>query len=407
MASRFRLLCKPFNQRLLQLSVQSTLPAIRHFTPSAAKNSFKRARPSPSPKPPRQPTPTVKNIDENGTVTAEEIIPTQLLMSAYRSKALSFGPAVATRIVERYLPLTLRGRPKAPDGDKICKEFDIKPSDLTLFAFTLIRSVSSTGPRPTARVRLARYILHSASLLNDPTATVQLYELQVRMCQETNSPSARIELEETFARLTKIAMEEQHPLALQKMGEVLESFKEMSKAEDCFRKAAESGNSEGWVRLGRQLLHRGERERAKEAFTSGVELALLNPPIPPTSQCTSLPPSKSKPTEHKHLPYLQKAAASGVIEACHNVGVFYQLHMNPPDLGLAKEWYTVAATQEFAPSGMNLAKLLKEEGKVQEAIEWLTKVEKIGGDVGRAAAEVRLEYLNTGETRPLMKDGKI
>lgn len=95
--------------------------------------------------------------------------------------------------------------------------------------------------------------------------------------------------------------------------------------------------------------------------------------------------------------HLLKAAASGVIEAAHNLGVHYQSN-SPPDLIFAQEWYTLAATEGFAPSQVNLATILRGEGKYAPACEWLAKAQreqgKLGIDAGRLKTEIEAEMRN-------------
>lgn len=95
--------------------------------------------------------------------------------------------------------------------------------------------------------------------------------------------------------------------------------------------------------------------------------------------------------------YLLKAAASGVVEAAHNLGVHYQSN-SPPNLVSAQEWYTLAATEGFAPSQVNLATMLRDKGKQAAACEWLAKAQreqgKLGIDAGRLRMEIEAEIRN-------------
>lgn len=103
----------------------------------------------------------------------------------------------------------------------------------------------------------------------------------------------------------------------------------------------------------------------------------------------------SSPT---HEARLLKAAASGVIEAAHNLGVYYQ-SVSPNPI-LAHEWYTLAATEGFALSQFNLAIILRDEGKLLAAVEWLAKAEKAGegveADAGRIRKEIEAKRLMLG-----------
>lgn len=95
----------------------------------------------------------------------------------------------------------------------------------------------------------------------------------------------------------------------------------------------------------------------------------------------------SSPTYETHL---LKAAASGVIEAAHSLGVHYQ-SSSPPNLVLAQEWYTLAATEGFALSQVNLATILRDGGKQTAAYEWLVKAQRVQGELGVNAGRLRRE----------------
>lgn len=104
----------------------------------------------------------------------------------------------------------------------------------------------------------------------------------------------------------------------------------------------------------------------------------------------------ASPSSLTHETYLLKAAASGVIEAAHNLGVHYQ-SKSPPNPVFAHEWYTLAATEGFAPSQVNLAIILRGEGKQTAACEWLAKAQMEQGELGADAGKLKREI--EAETR--------
>jgi TPR repeat protein len=97
------------------------------------------------------------------------------------------------------------------------------------------------------------------------------------------------------------------------------------------------------------------------------------------------------PQSENHKAYLLKAAASGVIEAAHNLGVYYQHYRSPPDLKLSQEWYVLAADGGFPLSQVNLAVILKDDGKAAEAVKWLEKAQNQPGSVGEDATRLLKE----------------
>lgn len=85
-----------------------------------------------------------------------------------------------------------------------------------------------------------------------------------------------MELKQIVHRLSRIAMKDQHPGALFRMGEVLESQSgKEAEAEECYRRAGEAGIGEAWVRLGRLQLKGGRKGEAEMSFEKGEALGLF------------------------------------------------------------------------------------------------------------------------------------
>ena len=79
--------------------------------------------------------------------------------------------------------------------------------------------------------------------------------------------------------------------------------------------------------------------------------------------------------------YLIKAAASGVMEASHNLGVTELAKINEggkqpkamEDYGMARDWTEVAAKGGFGLSMLNMAMMYRNVGLRDQAMEWLEK----------------------------------
>ena len=79
--------------------------------------------------------------------------------------------------------------------------------------------------------------------------------------------------------------------------------------------------------------------------------------------------------------YLIKAAASGVMEASHNLGVIELAKINKggkqpkalDDYGMARDWTEVAAEGGFGLSMLNMAMMYRNVGLRDQAMEWLEK----------------------------------
>ncbi|KAH0607652.1 uncharacterized protein H6S33_002686 [Morchella sextelata] len=299
-------------------------------------------------------------------------IPNDVLLSAHKSKALPFGPAVATRLVADYMPM-MANEPNESSGRAICDEHNITPADLTRLALVLIRSAPKDSP---AQAQVGFHLLSTCSTLHDPTATIELHR---QLSNTKQNPRVVQDLRDTSQRLRKIASEHEHPGALFRMGEMVSQSGKEIEAEKWFEKAAEKGVAAAWTSMGRLQQQRGDTTKAIASFEKGLE---LDDPYAYLYLATAKDNSPQKET------YLLKAAASGIISAAHSLGAHYAKTCKPL---LAREWFTLAATEDYAASQMSLAIILREEGKLSEALEWLVKANKEPGQIGQVSEKIRRE----------------
>jgi len=83
------------------------------------------------------------------------------------------------------------------------------------------------------------------------------------------------------------------------------------------------------------------------------------------------------------IAYYSQAAQSGILEACHKLGVVelakIEKRAGKPrtilDYGMAREWFQLAATDEFVPSMLNIAIICKAVGETQTGLAWLKNAE--------------------------------
>ncbi|KAI5846481.1 hypothetical protein DFP73DRAFT_623893 [Morchella snyderi] len=299
-------------------------------------------------------------------------IPNDVLLSAHKSKALPFGPAVATKLVTDYMPMMSK-EPNESIGRAICDEHNITPADLTRLALVLIRSAPKDPPE---QAQVGFHLLFTCSTLHDPTATIELHK---QLSNAKQIPRVVQDLRDTSQRLRKIASEHEHPGALYRMGEMVSQSGKEVEAEKWFEKAAGKGVAVAWASLGRLQQQRGDTIKAIASFEKGVKL---------DDPYAYLYLAMAKDNFPQKESYLLKAAASGIILAAHSLGAYYAKTCKPL---LAREWFTLAATEGYAASQLGLGIVLQKEGKLSEALEWFVKANKEPGQIGQFSEKLRRE----------------
>ena len=129
---------------------------------------------------------------------------------------------------------------------------------------------------------------------------------------------------------------------------------------------------------GRIHLEMGEREKAEEAFRK----AALDLDEPAGYFYLSQLQEPGSPNQHV---YLLKAASSGILEACHNLGALELAKIEKQekkptklqDYGMAMEWFQISAADGFGLSILNMALIHKAVGQEEDGQNWLQKAEAI------------------------------
>jgi TPR repeat protein len=188
-----------------------------------------------------------------------------------------------------------------------------------------------------------------------------------------------------------LAKKERNPQAAALLGEILISQGREKEALSTLRDVVSAPNAnkealdrtgEACAVLGQILIRKGEREEAEKVLRKGA-LEFDN-----ASSYFYLSNLQAEGTEEKIM-YLEKAAASGITEACHNLGVIEldklqkeieerksigeREEKEMKDYGLAREWFRVAAEGGFGLSMLNLVTICRAEGRVEEGEEWLRR----------------------------------
>jgi TPR repeat protein len=349
---------------------------------------FVRAKPAPK-RSPRvkagNPHPGVVRVKR--TYDFEESLPPIVLLDAARkSGALVVEPDKALGFLREYHALA--GKPTAGWERKLCTseqfatiylccfsdeflEHGITPSTMALLAGILRRC---TGKGQQA---LAKSVMLAASELGEKSATFEIISTALRtgILHDYRAPLQRLGL---------LAKKDSDPQAMTLLGKVLMAERREKEALEWFRRATRpptggleyDGAGEALVNEGRILSQRNEREGAKAAFEKAA-LELDDP-----SGYFYLAQLQEPGSSNQEV-YLLKAASSGVLEAWHNLGALELEKMNKDgkkltslaDYGMAREWFQVAAADGFGLSMLNMAKIYKAVGQMDEALKWLEKAE--------------------------------
>ncbi|RQM06807.1 hypothetical protein DH86_00002763 [Scytalidium sp. 3C] len=224
-------------------------------------------------------------------------------------------------------------------------------------------------------------LLLSASALGDALAIFTLVERGLKR-NSLHEPLYA----DALRRLNVLAKEDRNRRAMLLLGKVLSAQGKSSDALKHFRSATRlssengeyfltfEGAGEALVLEGRMLSDQGDKTGSKTAFQKAA-LELDEP-----SAFYHLAMGEEADSSSRKI-YLMKAASSGILEACHELGSLElkQMEEGPDvakspslsDYGMAREWFQVAASGGFGPSMLSLALICKSAGRREEGLRWL------------------------------------
>ncbi|RDW65365.1 hypothetical protein BP5796_10057 [Coleophoma crateriformis] len=320
--------------------------------------------------------------------------PTVLLDSARKSGALNLDSEQALEILREF---QIRGaRPTVGWERNLCADFDIQPSTLTALARILNRCDGKSQRILGTRVKM------TASKLEDAGATFDLIASYLAHgTMEKNDFSAVLQ------RLGIMAKQEKKPEAMVLLGKVLLSQQRTSEALEWFSKATDhaadipvvqalnyAGASEALVQKGRILLAMKDRKGAESAFRTAA-LDLDDP-----SGYFYLSQLEESGSTNQEV-FLLKAASSGIVDACHNLGCIELARADTKlaksstktieEFGMAREWFQVAAADGFGPSMINMASICKAAGQHEVALQWVERAESLP-DTAEQAKNLRIQW---------------
>jgi TPR repeat protein len=230
----------------------------------------------------------------------------------------------------------------------------------------------------------------SASLLGEKSATIQVIEAAL-----VQSVLHLPEIAPPLQSLHLLA-KQGHTDAMLLHGRVLLQQGEDGEALEWFHQAAEAG--ETFDGLGEALTQEGQilmKRRDKVGAVKLLRRAALELDEPVAYWLLSGLQPKGSPEQEL---YLLKAASSGVTQAAHDLGVVEmrkldnrprqgldpELSKNFPgaqfslkELGIATEWFEVAAAGGHGQSMLTLAMLCQANGRHEEGLKWLEKAQEL------------------------------
>ncbi|PQE14025.1 Tetratricopeptide-like helical domain protein [Rutstroemia sp. NJR-2017a BBW] len=313
--------------------------------------------------------------------TPAALPPLSVFELEHKNGRLDVKPSTALDFLKQYQLLSHQ----APAGweQGLCKRYQISPSTITSLGMAIGRCTSSE------QKALARHLLISSANLGD-SAAIRLMARYALQFGELDAPSYRPILQ----KLGILAKKERNAQAAALLSEILISQGRGDEAlgflKDAIATPSEDKESldtmgELFARLGHILLQKGAREEAEKVLRKG---ALEYDNAPSYFYLSNMQPKGSP----ENIMYLEKAAASGIIEACHNLGaielkkmekymesksIVERAMMEVKDYGLTREWFRVAAEGGFGRSMLILGIICRAEGRAEEGEEWLRRAERI------------------------------
>lgn len=227
---------------------------------------------------------------------------------------------------------------------------------------------------------LGKNLMYAASAMGEKSAAFSIVANAIR-----SGRTADPEIRGPLQQVKLLANKENDPQAMTLLAQVLYSQRAESEALEWFTRATVGGDldfhgaGEALVAKGRILQSRGFTKGATDAFKQAA-LELEYPPA--YFHLSQMEPAGSK----DHEVYLLKAAMSGVLEACHNLGALelskIEKRAETPtsikDYGMAWEWFQVAAADGFRLSMLNLALMYSVVGQEEEALRWEKRADEAG-----------------------------
>ncbi|KAF4632710.1 hypothetical protein G7Y89_g5421 [Cudoniella acicularis] len=353
------------------ITIRRSIPVLRNGCKALGVRSFHstphhEAKPRPSPRVSRTRGPTPQTTQPKKASDVEQSLPPlALLESASKSGLINISARKALEFLQHGVtPLTL----------------------------TLLGAIIKKSPTK-AQQTFARKLLYSASEQGEKTATFEIIIEAIQFGIVDH-------FQNFLKRLGLMVKNDNDPEAMMVLGKVLYSQGKNKKALEWFRKATQpptgslgiNGAGDALVHEGRILLAMQNKKEAEIAFKKAA--LELDEPVG-YFYLSQL----QEPGSPKQEVYLIKAASSGSLEACHNLGAIHLARIKKEgktpksldDYGMAREWFLSAASGGFGLSMLNLALLCRAVGQESEGLRWLNRAEEIP-EVKRQALDLKSQW---------------
>jgi TPR repeat protein len=214
----------------------------------------------------------------------------------------------------------------------------------------------------------------SASELGDSAATIALLSSGMR------SGNFR-KYEKPLKRLGILA-KEGNPRAMTLLGRTEASKGNATEALEWIRKATRGPAGLDFEEAGEALVYEGQllMNRNREEAIKALRKAALELDEPSAYFYLAKLEKSGSPNQ---TVYFMKAASSGVTEASHQLGLIELSKAvkaadgnTPPDYGMAREWFQLAAADGYQPSMLSMCQICEDSGKTDEELEWRKKANK-------------------------------
>lgn len=295
-----------------------------------------------------------------------DLPPTAILRTAHKSGTLPMGP---DKILDFLREFQTQSSVRTPGWDRaVCLNHNIDPWTLGLIA-SILDKCESPGQR-----KFGRDLLVTAASFGDRASTFKLVYAAIRQ-----------------GRLHDVTEQLQHVGLLAKTGNDLQAMSLLGMALFSQRKEQEAltwlrrasagsldfpGAADTLVLEGRIIMSHDKAgaievfQRVADELDDPNAYFYLSKLLPPDSATREV--------------YLTKAAASGVVEAAHNLGAIELAKINQGgqkpkslnDYGIARDWTEVAAQGGFGLSMLNMAVMCRNVGLQVQGLKWLEKAEE-------------------------------
>ena len=286
-------------------------------------------------------------------------------------------------------------------------DYKVMPNDLTVLARILLRS---------GHEKTARDLVFASARLGDEEAILLVVKEAIKL-DDLGSPRVALIYQQRFQPL----LQKKHPAALYLEGQKLERDGQSRRALEIYEELVAADTTETFAVLGgisaAEIWKALGKLRARNKDRNGAEAAISTAALQydDPGALFQLAKTFTSPSAPEYELYMLKAAASGEAKAAYELGLLYlkqsqgrismacqasstgpmpstgatsdiQSHERKMKFAVepvvatkkrrdAQEWFSVGAESDIIGSQLHLAILLRESGKLDDGLRWLTLAE--------------------------------